>query len=114
MYNASTEVSLAAHSVMVKERLDHMLMVLFTKDNMDSDKPVLVVNLPPVRFIGGHTRQLIRGSIQRAWDPEISVYVVTMVGVPVEEALAYIGMKDINVVIHMDCGGEEYWIKLLG
>ena len=38
---------------MVKEGVDHHAVVLFTKENMDSDKPVPVVNIPPVRFIGG-------------------------------------------------------------
>ena len=31
-----------------------------------------------------------------------------------EGALVGIGMKTINVVIHMDCGGEASWVKLLG
>ena len=54
MENASREVSLAENSAMVKEGVDHQPVVLFTKDNTDTDKPVLMVNLPPVRFIGGH------------------------------------------------------------
>ena len=53
MENASTEVSLEAHSEMVKEVADHLPVVLCTKDNMDEDKPVPVINLPPVKFIGG-------------------------------------------------------------
>ena len=55
--DASTEVSLTAHSIMVKEGLDHLPVVLFTKDNMYAYKPVPMVNLPPVRFIGGPTKQ---------------------------------------------------------
>ena len=39
---------------------------------------------------------------------------ITVVGVPVEEALADIGMKDINIVIHMDFYGEASWVKYLG
>ena len=42
---------------MVKEGADHHPVVIFTKDNMDVDKPVPVVNLPPVRFIGGPSKQ---------------------------------------------------------
>ena len=99
---------------MVKEREDHQPVVLFTKDHMDSDKPVTVVNLPPVRFIGGPKRQGREVSIQVSWYPETSVAVITTVGITVEEALAYIGMKTINVVIHMECGGETSWVKSLG
>ena len=89
-------------------------MVLFTKENMDVDKPVPVVILPPVRFIGAHTRQVITGSIQVSWDAEISVAVITTVGIIAEEALADIGMKTRNVVIHMECDGEASWLKPLG
>ena len=56
LYNAPTEVSLEEHSVMLKERAYHLPVVLFTKYNMDADKPVPVVNLPTVWFIGGLTR----------------------------------------------------------
>ena len=35
-------------------------------------------------------------------------------GVPVEEALDDIGTKYRNVVIHMDCDVEEYWVRSLG
>ena len=46
---------------------------------MDADKPVTVLNLPPVRFIGGPSNQLIKGNIQGAWELYISVAVVTAV-----------------------------------
>ena len=52
MENASTEVTLSSYSVMVKERADHLPVVLFTKENIDADKPVPVVNIPPMSFIG--------------------------------------------------------------
>ena len=68
---------------------------------MDSDKPVLVVNPPPVRFISGHSRQVSTGNIKKAWDPDISVAVVTAVGVPVEEELLDIGMNSERSVIHL-------------
>ena len=48
-------------------------MVLFTKDNTDTDKPVPVVNLPPVRFICGPPKQERTGNIQGAWDPNILI-----------------------------------------
>ena len=50
-------MSLSAQSVMVKERVNHLPVVLFTKENIYADKPVPVVNLPPVMFIGAPTRQ---------------------------------------------------------
>ena len=56
MENASTEVCVAENSEMVKEGADHQPVVIFTKDNMDADKPVQVVNIPPVRFIGGPSK----------------------------------------------------------
>ena len=56
MDNASTEVSLVTHPSMLKEGADHLSVFLFTKDNMEAYKPVPVVNLPPVSFIGGHSK----------------------------------------------------------
>ena len=53
MENASTEVCLSEHPAMVKEGADHQPLVTLKKEKMDSDKPVPVVNLPPVRFIDG-------------------------------------------------------------
>ena len=57
MYNASIEVSLAAHSELSKEGAYHLPVVLLTKCRVDADKPIPVVNLPPVRFIVGPTSQ---------------------------------------------------------
>ena len=67
MYNSSTEVSLEAHSEMVKERADHQPVVLFKKENMVADKPVTVVIIPPVINIGGPKSQGRAGSIQVYW-----------------------------------------------
>ena len=39
-------------------------MVLFAKGNMDADKPVPELNIPPISFIGGTTRQIIICIIQ--------------------------------------------------
>ena len=44
-------------------------MVLFTKEGMDADNLVLVVNIPPVSSIGGPTNQEITYNIQGDWDP---------------------------------------------
>ena len=67
--NALTEVSLAAQSEILKERADRQPVVIFTKENMVSDKPVPVVILPPVMFIGGTTMEKIIYSIQGSWEP---------------------------------------------
>ena len=53
MDNASTEFSLEANSALVKEVTDHLPVSIFVKYHMDAEKPVPVVNLPPVIFIGG-------------------------------------------------------------
>ena len=68
---------------------------------MDSDKPVPVVNLPPVSFIGGTSKQGITGNIQGAWDPDRSVALVTAVCVLVEETLSEIGINSKRAVIHL-------------
>ena len=99
---------------MEKERADHQPVVLFTKYDMGAEKSVPVVILSPLRFIGVPKRHGRTGIIQGSWDPEISVAVITTVGIPVEEDLADIRMKTINVVIHMECDGEAYWVKYLG
>ena len=65
------------------------------------DKPVPVSNIPPVRFIGGTSKQGIKVNIQGAWDPYGPVEVVTDVGIPVEEALADIGTNARIKVIHL-------------
>ena len=82
-------------------------MFLFTKDNMEAYKPVPVVNLPPVSFIGETSKQGRSQNIQGAWDTDISVAVTTDVGVPVEEAISDIGMNSRRVVIHLEYYGEE-------
>ena len=78
MENKSTEFSLAEHSSTVKELANHQSVFLFTIYNMDSDKPVPVLNLPPVIFIGG---------------PDRSLSMVMDMGVSVDEALLEIGMN---------------------
>ena len=113
MENASTKVSLAAHPSMVKEGAEHQPLVIFTKENMDSDKPVLVVNIPPVGFIVGPSKQVITGNIQGYWDPYRSVAVVTAVGVPVQEELSYIGMNSKREVIHLEFYCDKDWLNSL-
>ena len=67
--NASTKAYLSAHRELEKEGADHLPVVLFKIYNMDSDKPVLVVNIPPVRFIEGPKNQVITGDIYGACYP---------------------------------------------
>ena len=78
---------------------------------MDVDKIIPVVNLLPVRFICGTTRQGRTVIIQGACNPEIFVAVITMVGVKVGEALNDIGMNSRKVMINMKCNGEESWVS---
>ena len=106
--------SKVANSAMVKERADHQPVVTFTNENMGAYKPVPVVIIPPVRFIGCPARKGRTVSIQGSWDPERSVAVITTVGIPMEGALADIGMETRNLVIHMECDGEASWVKSLG
>ena len=54
---------------MIEEVADHPPVVLFKKDNMDADKPVPVVNIPLLRFIGGPTKKVRTGIVQGSWDP---------------------------------------------
>ena len=78
-------------------------MVLFTKDIMDTDKPITGVNIKPVRFIGGPTNHGRTGNIKVYWYQQISVAVITTVGVPVDENFSGNLMKSRKLVIHMEC-----------
>ena len=49
-------------------------------------------------FVGGYKNKVRTGNIQVSWYSEISVYVVTAVGVPVDEALVDIGMDSIKKI----------------
>ena len=91
-----------------------MPVSIFTKEIVDADKPSPVVNIPPVRFIVGPIKQGRTCNIKGVCDLEISVSVISAVGIPVEEDLDDIGMKTRNVVIHMECDGEVSWVKYLG
>ena len=74
-----------AHSALVKEVADLMPVFIFTKEILDSDKPILVQNIPPLNFAGGPTNQGIIDNIQEAWVPDRSVAVVPSVVISVEE-----------------------------
>ena len=58
--------------------------------------------------------ELKEGAEPVSWDPERSESVISTAGIPVEEALADIGIKTRNVVINMECDGEASCVKLLG
>ena len=88
-----------------------MPLVLLKIESMYSDKSVPVANVPLVIFIGGPTNQRRTGNIQGAWDPEILVAVITMVGVPVEEALVDIVMNSRKVMIHLECERKEKLVR---
>ena len=59
-------------------------MVVFTKESLDTYKPILVGNIPPLKFAGGTKNQGITGNTQRYWDPDISVAMVKAVVVLLE------------------------------
>ena len=86
---------------MVTEGEDHQPVFLFTKDNMDADKPVSVVNCPPVRFIGGPSKKERTVNIKGVWYQDISGAVVPAVDVPMEEALLEIGMNFKRAVMNL-------------
>ena len=81
-------------------------MVIFIKEILDTDKPILVVNISPLKFAGGTIKKGIKGSINGAWYPDRSVRVVTAVGVLVGEVFSYIGMNYRRAVINLECDCE--------
>ena len=81
--------------------MHHLPVLIFTNDSMDIYKPIPVGSFPPLRSFGGHKNQGITGNIQVKRNPDISVAVVKAVGIPVEEALADIGMNTKKAVIHL-------------
>ena len=69
MENESSEVYPEEHSALVKKVADHLPVIIITKNSMYVDKPVPVVNLPPVRFICGTTSQVRTVNMHGYWDP---------------------------------------------
>ena len=80
----------------------HLPMLLFTKDSMDTEIPMIVRNIPPLSFLGTTTKKVITGNMKVAWDPEILVEVVTEVGVTSVESLSDIGINAINEVVGLE------------
>ena len=64
-----------------KEVSDHIPVVLFITGSLHSDKPILVGNLPPLKFSGGPKKQGRIGNIQGSWDQNRSVVVVINIDV---------------------------------
>ena len=58
-------------------------MVLFITGSLHSDKPILVGNLPLLKFAGGPTKYGRIGNIQGSWYQNRSVAVVINIDVPV-------------------------------
>ena len=52
----------------VKKATEKNTVVIFTKNSMELDKTILVVNLPPLSFLDGPTNQRIKVSMQGDWD----------------------------------------------
>ena len=114
MDNISTEISLAAYSTLVNEVSNHLTVDLFSKESLDADKPILVVNLPSLKFTRGTIKKVRTYNMCGGWYPDISVSVVVSVGVPVEEALLEIGMNSRRAVINLEFYCEKYFINSLG
>ena len=57
MDNASTEISLLEHPELAIRMTYHQAVVLSTKERLDTDKPILVINIPPFKFAGGPTKK---------------------------------------------------------
>ena len=55
---------MASKSETVKEGSDHLSVVPLTEVNMESDKPVPVVKIPPMRLIDGHSKQGKQGTFR--------------------------------------------------
>ena len=81
-------------------------MVLFTKERLDTEKPMLVGNILPLKFSGGPLNQVITVNIQVSWDPYISVSVVTALDILVDKALLCIVMNARREVIRLECDCE--------
>ena len=88
-------------------------MFIFRKKSMDVDKPVPVVNISPLSFIGDPENQGRTVNIQGAWDPEISVAVINTVGVPVEKSLGDTGINSRKVVICIMYVSKASWVSSL-
>ena len=54
---------------------------------MGAENPILLVNIPPLRFVGDTTNQGRTSNMNVTWDKELQILVATAAGVPVEEAL---------------------------
>ena len=63
----------------------HQTVVLFNRDISDTDKPMLVGSITPLKSTGGTTEQVRTCNLQGDCDPGISVALVTAVSVPVVE-----------------------------
>ena len=71
MDRSSTKISLSSHPALKKRVIYPQTVLLFTKNSLDTEKPILVVNIPPLKFTGGTTNQVITVNIQVAWYPDI-------------------------------------------
>ena len=85
MENASTERSFLSHPELETRMTDNQTVVLFIKESLDADKHILVGNITPLKFAGGPTKHQRRGKNQVYWDIYISVAVLMVICVPVEE-----------------------------
>ena len=57
-------MSLSGQSALVNKGTYHLSVLLLTKYSMDTDIPMIVVNIPSLRFVGLTTKTLITGNFQ--------------------------------------------------
>ena len=55
---------LEGKSALVNKGTYHLSVLLFTKDSMDTDIPIIVVNILSLRFVGLTTKTSITGNFQ--------------------------------------------------
>ena len=84
MENYYTELSMVANSALVVKVEYHPPLVFFKKHITDAEKPILVGNIPPLRFVGGPINQVSTGKTYGSWEQEILVVFVKEVGVLVK------------------------------
>ena len=69
---------------------------------MDIEKPITVVNIPSLGFVGDPKNQGRTCIMNVFWEPQLMVVVVIIVGIPVEEALVDIFMNSRNLVVNLE------------
>ena len=89
----------------------HPPVVIIIEVIMDTEKHIPVGTQIPFIFLGGPTNQGIIGIIQGSWYPEVSVSVITVMGVTVKYPLRDIGMIGRKKAVNLEFYCDAYWIR---